>query len=290
MFCMKEEKFDEIKINTDMNTLFNNFRIKMYESGFAKCTSRWNTAECNSRVSSTYIKSYSHLYYITGGTGTLSYNNQTITLTPGNIYFIPPLLRHSRQCEYLEQLFFHVNIFTNAKADDEDIFKNCQRIITIPRENIDEMKDIYAGSRFSNFFNLYSMLMQDISKIISAYDFDMNSDMSYDTLTNRAILYVKEHLSGTLKISTIAKDLYVSQNKLSSTFYKDTDIHLNRYINEQLLFEIKSLLLDTDMTTSDIADKLQFCERSYFSKFFKKHFGCSPKQFRIAFKKKTHDK
>ncbi len=284
-----DKKSFVINMNTEMNSLFNNFRIKMYESGYAKCSSAWNTAECNSKLSNTYIKPYSHIYYITDGAGTLSYNNETIQMTPGNIYFIPPLLKHSRTCEYIEQVFFHVNIFTDNKTEDKDIFENCQRIITIPKQNINEIKEIYSGSKFSNFFNLYSILMQDISSIISAYDFDINSDLSYNILTNRAILYIKEHLSGTLKISTIAKDLYVSQNKLSSTFYKDTDIQLNRYINEQLLFEIKSLLLDTDLTTSDIADKLQFCERSYFSKFFKKYFGCSPKQYRIAYKKKNHN-
>jgi len=275
-------------MNSDMNSMFNSFKIKIYESGHAKCNHTWNTPEFSSKTSKSHITSHAHFYYITKGSGTLYYNSDKINLTPGNLYFIPPFLEHSRECEYMEQIYFHANIYAELSPNVDDIFKNCKRIISLPAEQISEIVNIYAGNKFSDFFRLYSILMADISKIISEYDFDITSDLSYHPITNHAILYIKENLSGSLKISTIAKDLYVSKNKLSSTFYKDTGTQLNIYITSQLMNEIKSLLLETNMTTSEISDKLQFCERSYFSKFFKKNFGCSPKQFRIAFKKSAY--
>lgn len=277
-----------INMNTDMDSMFNDFRIKIHQSGHAACDCTWNTPEFSSSSTNLHIRSYAHLYYITAGIGYITYNNTTVELTPGNLYFIPPLLKHTRSCEYMEQFFIHANIFTENNSNAEDIFKNCQRIISLPAENIDEMVKFYSGNKFSDFFKLQSLLMNDIAKIITEYDFDIQSNLAYNAITNRAILYIKENLSASLKISTIAKALYVSKNSLSLKFYKDTGIQLNRYITAQLMDEIKSLLLSTNMNTTEISDRLQFCDRSYFSKFFKKNFGCSPKQFRTAFKKSIY--
>ena len=51
-------------------------------------------------------------------------------------------------------------------------------------------------------------------------------------------------------------------------------------IDEQLVAEIKVLLKDPEMTVTEIASQLNFADQSYLSRFFKRHTGMSPKQYR----------
>ena len=52
-------------------------------------------------------------------------------------------------------------------------------------------------------------------------------------------------------------------------------------INQRLLLEAKRNLVYTAMTVNQVSDSLGFSEPAYFSRFFKRGTGQSPKQFRI---------
>ena len=52
-------------------------------------------------------------------------------------------------------------------------------------------------------------------------------------------------------------------------------------INQRLLLEAKRDLVYTTMTINQVSDSLGFSEPAYFSRFFKRGTGLSPKQFRI---------
>ena len=51
-------------------------------------------------------------------------------------------------------------------------------------------------------------------------------------------------------------------------------------IRERVILEAKRLLINLDLMVSEIADKLNFDDQSYFIKFFKKYEGITPEKFR----------
>lgn len=53
-------------------------------------------------------------------------------------------------------------------------------------------------------------------------------------------------------------------------------------INQRLLLEAKRCLVYTAMTINQVADSLGFSEPAYFSRFFKRCTGQSPKDFRLS--------
>lgn len=53
-------------------------------------------------------------------------------------------------------------------------------------------------------------------------------------------------------------------------------------INQRLLLEAKRCLVYTAMTVNQISDSLGFSEPAYFSRFFKRGCGLSPKAFRLS--------
>lgn len=52
------------------------------------------------------------------------------------------------------------------------------------------------------------------------------------------------------------------------------------FISARINLEAKRLLMHTDYSISDIAEKLNFKEATHFSKFFKRETGCTPAEFR----------
>lgn len=51
-------------------------------------------------------------------------------------------------------------------------------------------------------------------------------------------------------------------------------------IDERLAVEIKTLLNDPHLSVAEIAMQCNFPDQSYLSRFFRRHTGCSPKEFR----------
>lgn len=53
-----------------------------------------------------------------------------------------------------------------------------------------------------------------------------------------------------------------------------------RMIDEQLIAETKHILLHTELTVNEIADKLSFNTTSHFCRFFRKYTDESPTDYR----------
>ena len=71
-----------------------------------------------------------------------------------------------------------------------------------------------------------------------------------------------------------------SYSRFAVLFKKYVGIPLVEYINRLKMNEAKELLLNTDLTTLDIASKLSFSSLSYFNRIYKKTFGCTPSETR----------
>ena len=54
------------------------------------------------------------------------------------------------------------------------------------------------------------------------------------------------------------------------------------FIDRSVVLEIKMLLGSTELSVQEIAYRLHFPDQSYLGRFFKKHTGVSPTEFRNA--------
>ncbi len=77
-----------------------------------------------------------------------------------------------------------------------------------------------------------------------------------------------------------AKILNVTPNYLNAICQKVKGKSAGDLIRMRILTESKRLLLNTNLSASDIAYRLNFKDNSYFSRFFKKSIGISPDEFR----------
>ncbi|WP_431472186.1 AraC family transcriptional regulator [Nonlabens sp. SCSIO 43208] len=93
-------------------------------------------------------------------------------------------------------------------------------------------------------------------------------------------ILVEQHFKENHQVSDYAAMLYKSPKTLSNLFKKNNLKSPLQIINERIVVEAKRLLRNSQHSAEEIAFELGYNEASHFSKFFKKHVGISPLQYR----------
>lgn len=92
-------------------------------------------------------------------------------------------------------------------------------------------------------------------------------------------LYFSENLERVLTIQEIAEHFNMAQPTIKVLFKKATGDSLIHFFNSMKVERARSLMHTTDMTISEISEKLGFCSPTHFSTTFKKYEKMSPKQY-----------
>jgi len=97
---------------------------------------------------------------------------------------------------------------------------------------------------------------------------------------------IERHFLAVHTPAAYAAMLCVSQNHLNSTLRKVAGKTIGGLIHERIILETKRLLYHTDMSVKEIAFALNYDDPSYFGRFFRKHAGTTPHEFREQMRKK----
>lgn len=108
-------------------------------------------------------------------------------------------------------------------------------------------------------------------------------DTNYDVWKKYRKLFeiIKNSCSANITVNYLSFMLGVSPSTLTKNFKKDTGETLKSYLTKKLIQYSKEHLLLSDLSIKEIAYELKFNDEFYFSHFFKKHVGISPKEYRI---------
>jgi AraC-like DNA-binding protein len=99
-------------------------------------------------------------------------------------------------------------------------------------------------------------------------------------LTSRFRQLVEELYRTRAPISVYASKLKITTTYLCDVVRAETGSTVKEIILNRLVLEAKRLLLHSDLTVSEIAYSLNFCDPSYFSRFFRRVSKMSPAEFR----------
>lgn len=99
-------------------------------------------------------------------------------------------------------------------------------------------------------------------------------------LTEKFLSLVQLNFKKERFLDFYASHLDVSAKHLSRTVKETTGFSAVEWIDRFVILEAKVLLKSTTMSIQQIADELNFVSQSFFGKYFKKHTGRSPKDFR----------
>jgi AraC family transcriptional activator of pobA len=91
---------------------------------------------------------------------------------------------------------------------------------------------------------------------------------------------VELHMQSHWTVERYASHLGISKDRLNTAMRRSARISPNQYIQKRLIDEVKSLLLNSDLSVAEIAFKLGFNDAAYFSRFFQRHEKLPPGRFR----------
>ncbi len=94
-------------------------------------------------------------------------------------------------------------------------------------------------------------------------------------------LLVEQHFKDKHAVKDYADLLFKAPKTLSNLFKNYGDKSPLTVINDRILLEAKRQLLYSDKSIEMISQDLGYHEAGHFSKFFKKHTGLTPSNFRI---------
>jgi len=98
-------------------------------------------------------------------------------------------------------------------------------------------------------------------------------------LVHEFFTLIFEHYKEAKDVTFYANKLCVSPKYLSTLVRKETDRTAKDCIDHYLILESK-VLLNSSFTIQEISQQLNFPNQSFFGKYFKKHTGMSPLNYR----------
>ncbi|MDQ1859309.1 AraC family transcriptional regulator [Chryseobacterium sp. WLY505] len=111
-----------------------------------------------------------------------------------------------------------------------------------------------------------------------------NNVVSHEKLSNKNAAefqkLLETHFKNEKELLFYSDKLNITNNTLSKAVKKEFSKTPTQLINERIILEAKKLLHLTYRSVKEIASELGFEDEFYFSRYFKKSVGCSPKNYR----------
>lgn len=150
-------------------------------------------------------------------------------------------------------------------------------------ENTDVAKNYERIKHFMNLTekapDILKVLQIRAAAIISLSESLINKSVSdKQQIYNSILYYVDKHLYSKLKVSDIAKHLYISESHLRAVFKMYSSISLQTHILKEKVQEAK-LLLRRGVPAGEVAKLLYFYDTTHFLKTFKKYTDTTPHDY-----------
>lgn len=243
--------------------------------------------------------SFYHLLLFTEGAGSHAIDFKNFTVRPWQIYFMIPGQVHSWNFEgkvdgyvinfsasffqsfllkpdYLEQFPFFNGVIDDAVVDLPEAVR--PPIGEVFEQLVAESEN---GQRLG--LDMVKALMLQLFIIVGRLSFEKRSgnvtSFNYTLLKNFQKL-IEKHCTTLRLPKEYAELLHITPNHLNSLCKEVLGISAGEVIRNRIVLEAKRLLVNLQLSISEIAYTLNFEDNSYFTKFFKKQAGLTPEEFR----------
>lgn len=250
---------------------------------------------------------YYELVYIRRGTGLHLLNKSELPYEKGDLFIISPEDEH--YFEISESTHFTFIKFTDDYFPGHRIYYEAEPFVSLAPENIMRNR-LLKEVKLKMDEPCVSILKNTIENIV-AYncrnDISRSPLMFYQILSifglvkeaaaklniridngqpgqEELISYIHQNIYAPplIQVKNIASHFAISPNYFSDFFKNKFGISYRSYVDNYRIRIIEKRLFVASVTLSQIADEFGFTDESHLHKFFRKHRGVGPKEFRKA--------
>ncbi|NDV80971.1 AraC family transcriptional regulator [Bacteroides sp. 51] len=160
----------------------------------------------------------------------------------------------------IEAILALIKFGTSVYADKENRFKNniAQNLLQI------------------FFLNTYDKMQRFFPQ------HELGGSTRKGQLFKKFIWEVRAHCAKQRDVSFYAEHLCISTRYLSAICQEIAKCPAKEIIDKFLILEIKLTLQTTNLSLKEVAEYYRFPDQSFFGRYFKKHTGISPKEYRAT--------
>jgi len=142
-------------------------------------------------------------------------------------------------------------------------------------DNAHYLKQIQEAKAIEEITGSLHGIMENIAGQITSFQ-----GIPHALAMRKAEAYIRENLTRKITLREIAKVAGLSAPYFSTIFKEEMGENLSRYINRLRVEKASKMLLETDVSLSEISSECCFQDQSWFSKIFKSFTGISPGKYR----------
>ena len=146
----------------------------------------------------------------------------------------------------------------------------------------DLQNEIYSRRIYSDDMALllFTKLVINLSRQNALY----NTHSFHDNIKFQEINKLRERMlenyTNQYTVKSLAREMNISSEYFAALYKKIFEISPMKDLNTKRMAAARTLLISTDMSISEIAEKCGYSDANYFSRLFKKFTGMSPGEFR----------
>ena len=161
----------------------------------------------------------------------------------------------------------------------KDEEKRIYRLLQIVQDLYTEKEHTFRLPMLKNCLQNFLMDIYDKTKAQFLHR-DAQNTTRQEELLEKFIALVFQHSSSHRDVQFYADQLCITTRYLSSIIQKLTGHTPKGIIDDRCIQEIKMRLRTTNDSMQEIAFQLNFPDQSFFSRYFKKHTGITPAEYR----------
>lgn len=203
---------------------------------------------------------------------------------------------------YVSEDFFGYVIIMSNKFTNNLITNATERlplILSVSRNPILNVNDRKLSAAIG-LFNILKETMQNtnnayrmqvLTHLVLAYCYSMffyqpiektNKKSIQQMIFNDFIELVQKNYKNERKLEFYADKLSITPKHLSRVIKEHSMSTASEWIDNYVILEAKALLKSTTMTVVQISDELNFSDNAFFARYFRRHVGMSPKEYRTS--------
>lgn len=189
--------------------------------------------------------------------------------------FLSVAMMHKKHAEALGFLFTQSDpLFL---LTDEEAQTLCQQMLYL-KNTVNNNEHPFKDEMIHHGFNIFMLELAAIAKKYRGSDdhgMTRKEDILYSFLKQLSAHFKEER-----SVQFYADALFITPKHLTKTVKEITNKTCGEFIDEMVITEAKILLGDLSYSVAHVADELHFSDQFFFSKFFKRRTGLSPKEYK----------